>query len=169
DYELHNWIQELKTPPEGPGLNGLPNKMVTAEDICSVVTPLIFQASVQHAAVNFAQYDESAFPPNYPAILHGGPPTDKKPKSEEDIINALPTKSQTLDIMIITKILSSRGTNALGDFEVQYCHDPITLSALKSFREELAEIERVIKMKDKTRDNKYPYLSPSEIPNAISI
>lgn len=30
----------------------------------------------------------------------------------------------TLDIIIVTKILSDRGTNALGDFEVQYMYDP---------------------------------------------
>jgi len=30
----------------------------------------------------------------------------------------------TLDIILVTKILSDRGTNALGDFEVQYMYDP---------------------------------------------
>ena len=38
----------------------------------------------------------------------------------EDIIKALPDRPTTLDIMIVTKILSSRGTKSLGDFEVQY-------------------------------------------------
>ena len=33
--------------------------------------------SVSHAAANFSQYDDYAFPANYPAILHGKPPTDK--------------------------------------------------------------------------------------------
>lgn len=33
-------------------------------------------------------------------------------------------KSTTLDTMTITKILSERGTNALGDFEVNYTYDP---------------------------------------------
>ncbi|CAH1789946.1 unnamed protein product, partial [Owenia fusiformis] len=169
DYELHNWLQELKTPSEGPGLNGLPDTLATVDDICSILTPLIFQASVQHAASNFSQYDEYGFPPNYPASLGGAPPTDKEPRSEKDIIKVLPSKPQTLDVMIVTQILSTRGTAALGNFEVEYCHDPICLSAIESFRKDLAVIDKVIKEKDEIRDNKYPYLCPSEIPNAISI
>ena len=39
----------------------------------------------------------------------------------------------TLDIMIVTKILSDRGTNALGDFEVQYLYDPIGVKARNKY------------------------------------
>ena len=48
----------------------------------------------------------------------------QEPLTEQDIIDALPVKDMTLDIIIVTKILSDRGTNALGDFEVQYMYDP---------------------------------------------
>jgi arachidonate 5-lipoxygenase len=44
--------------------------------------------------------------------------------SESDILAALPDKQTTLDIMTVTKILSDKGTNSLGDFEVQYIFDP---------------------------------------------
>ena len=43
----------------------------------------------------------------------------------------LPNKDTTLDIMVVTKILSDRGTNCLGDFEVQYMHDPIGIKAVQ--------------------------------------
>ena len=33
--------------------------------------------------------------------------------------------------MQITKILSEKGTNSLGDYEVQYAYDPITVEALQ--------------------------------------
>lgn len=39
----------------------------------------------------------------------------------------------TLDIMLVTKILSDRGTNALGDFEVQYMYDPIGTTAVQKW------------------------------------
>jgi len=51
--------------------------------------------------------------------------------TEEYIVDCLPTKKQTLSIMIVTKLLSDRGTNELTNFEMQYAYDPITLGALK--------------------------------------
>lgn len=36
----------------------------------------------------------------------------------------IPSKSITLDVMAITRLLSRKGTQKLGDFEVQYMYDP---------------------------------------------
>ena len=47
------------------------------EDVIEIVTVLIFSASVQHAAVNFEQYDQYGFPPNYPGMLRGDWPRSK--------------------------------------------------------------------------------------------
>ena len=52
-------------------------KFTVLEDLISAVTSIIFISSVGHAAANFAQYDEYAFPPNYPCCLQGKPPTTK--------------------------------------------------------------------------------------------
>lgn len=48
----------------------------------------------------------------------------QNPREESDILNMLPDKPVTLDIMTVTKILSQRGTNSLGNFEVQYIFEP---------------------------------------------
>ena len=42
---------------------------------------------------------------------------------------ALPDQKHASSMMLITQILSSRGTNALGDFEVQYGYDDIAQKA----------------------------------------
>ena len=52
-------------------------KFEDIEDLVKTVTAIIFISSVGHAAANFAQYDEYAFPPNYPAFLRGKPPRSK--------------------------------------------------------------------------------------------
>lgn len=51
--------------------------------------------------------------------------------TEKHIVKSLASKKDTLSVMIVTKLLSQRGTNALGHFELQYAYDPITLKALK--------------------------------------
>lgn len=52
--------------------------------------------------------------------------------TEKDILDALPDKSNILDSMIITKLLSDKSVNSLGDFEVTYTYDP---SAVKIVEE----------------------------------
>ena len=53
------------------------------------------------------------------------------PRTERDIVAHLPSKDTTLSIMVVTKILSDRGTNGLGDFEVQYLYEPEALEAVE--------------------------------------
>ena len=52
-------------------------KFEDLEDLIKVVSGTIFISSVGHAATNFGQYDEYAFPPNYPAMLKGDVPKNK--------------------------------------------------------------------------------------------
>jgi len=58
-------------------LQGVPSSFTSTKSLQDVVTAFIFIGSVGHAAANFCQYDEYAFPPNYPAMLNGERPKDK--------------------------------------------------------------------------------------------
>ena len=49
--------------------------------------------------------------------------------TEKDILEALPTKKETIDIMWRTGILSKKTTQKLGDFEKQYLYDPVSTKA----------------------------------------
>ncbi|XP_055958846.1 polyunsaturated fatty acid lipoxygenase ALOX12-like [Patella vulgata] len=128
DWELQNWGKELALSREqgGVGLLGIPNDgtFKTIDDISKVLTCIVYTCSVSHASTNFPQYEEYAFTPNYPGMMRGKPPNSKDPVEECRILASLPDKPTTLDIMVVTKILSGRGTKSLGDFEVQYVFDP---------------------------------------------
>ncbi|XP_033110246.1 arachidonate 5-lipoxygenase-like isoform X2 [Anneissia japonica] len=173
DYELQEWHTMLLSPvgEGGCGIQGIPGdgSFKTSEEIAQTVTAMIFASSVSHAAANFSQYDEYGFPPNYPSFIKGEPPTNKDPKTEADVLKSLPDKEQTLDIMVVTKLLSDRGTNSLADFEVNYQFDPIGMKAVKEFEEELARIGKIVDQRNSERESAYPYLHPEEVPNAISI
>lgn len=73
--------------------------------------------------------------------------------------------------MVITRILSSRGTKSLGDFEVQYLYDPVSVRAAKKLRRQLEEISETIHDRNvaATTTFQYQWLDPDFIPNAISI
>lgn len=173
DWEIQNFGRELTLSREegGCGLLGVPfdGKFNKPEQLIMVFTCIIYTCSVAHASTNFPQYDEYAFPPNYPASMNGVPPKDKSPLTEEDILMTLPDKKTTLDVMTVTKILSDRGTKSLGDFEVQYIFDPDAKQIVQEFRAELKEISMKIKRSNEHRNPKYEWLDPEVVPNSISI
>lgn len=173
DYELKEWARCLSDAPEndGAGLKGVPGngKFNTVDELIATVAPIIFIGSVGHAAANFSQYDDYGFPGNYPAFMYGTPPKDKRPCTEKDIIDTLPTKKMSLDTLLITRLLSERATNPLGDFEVQYQYDKVGTQAIKELIQDLEKIGEVIDKRNETRTHPYVYLHPKEIPNAISI
>jgi len=175
DAELQAWVQDLATPAHlgGVGLNGVPNngRFKTTGEVIEVLTNIIFTSSAQHGVVNFAQYDEYGFPPNYPTFLSGEPPRDRSARCEEDVVSALPNMRMTLDVMTITKMLSWSGTNCLGQWEFQYQYDPPAIQAEKQFREELDRASKTIKQRNKQRGpwQRYEYMDPEVIPNSPSI
>ncbi|XP_070565852.1 allene oxide synthase-lipoxygenase protein-like [Ptychodera flava] len=172
DDEIQAWGKELVAPmPEGCGIKGVPGNgsFRTVDQIVQTVTSIIFISSAVHAAVNFGQYEEYGFPPNYPGKLRGEPPTSKVALDEQAILDQLPNKASTLSIIDVTKLLSTKGTNSLGDFEVPYQYDPIGEMADKEFKKRLAEIGDIIDNRNKTRRAEYTHLHPKNVPNAISI
>ncbi|ESP02739.1 hypothetical protein LOTGIDRAFT_171808 [Lottia gigantea] len=173
DWELQGWGRELVMEREsgGVGLKGLPHNGTfrTQDDIVKVVTCVIYTCSVVHAATNFPQYEEYGFPPNYPATFKGTPPTTKDHVDEKQILSCLPSKENSLDVMVVTKVLSAKGTNSLGDFELMYIADPNAKRVVEAFRADLKKISGIIKERNITRRIPYIYLDPEIIPNSISI
>lgn len=176
DWEMQNWAAEMTEEKDDIGTRdmGLPLKdgkgtFNTIQDLILVLTSVIYISSAGHASTNFSQYEEYAFPPNYPSKLNGEAIKDKKPKTEADIMKALPDKSTTLDIMTVTNILSQRNTNRLGDFETQYIYETKALGAVDKFRADLKEASKIIKERNTNLDVPYVILDPENIPNSISI
>lgn len=174
DQELKAWGKDLVTPrPNGIEMKGVPNNgdFQTVDDVIKVITSIIFTCSVQHA-INFLQYDEYGFPPNYPALLQAKLPTDKSHvPTDQELVDMLPDKETTLDTMIVTKLLSMQANNNLGDWEFRYQHDEAALEAEKKFREKLERISKDVAEKNDKRSEmlKYEVLDPAQIPNSISI
>jgi len=171
DWELQNFGEELIKHCSDSGFKEVGNggKFETVEHIVSLFTSAIYTSSVSHAAANFPQYDEYAFPPNYPLFLKGSPPNSKDPMSESDVVAALPSKSVIFELMRTVKILSEKATQSLGDFEVQHIYDPLAVPIVDRFKEDLLKVSETVKERNRDRIHKYEWLDPENIPNAISI
>jgi len=170
DHEIQEFAKTL-TSKDGAGIKGVfgGGEFKKLDDLIKVVTTTIYTCSVTHAAANFGQYDEYGFPPVYPAKLYGNVPKDKSEITLQDVIECLPDKSTTLSIMVVTNILSEKSTQGLGDFEIKYLYQPRLAEAVKRFQDNLKEIGNKIEKRNKSVKSPYPYLHPTEIPNAISI
>ncbi|CAL4060893.1 unnamed protein product, partial [Meganyctiphanes norvegica] len=135
DEELHSWRLELARghTEGGVGLQGLPggdvNGFARVEEVVDMVTFVISTCSLGHAAANFQQFSQYSFIPNYPGIMMDPLPKEKKEYSEDDIRSLLPDKSTSLDIMVITRLLSMGATKSLGDFDVPYLYTPQGIKA----------------------------------------
>ncbi|KAH3709437.1 hypothetical protein DPMN_068900 [Dreissena polymorpha] len=172
DSELQNWRQEMTTEADhgGLGIYGVPGEMgkfTSRAQVTSVCAFIIFTCSVAHAAVCFKQYDEYAFPPNYPAMLLGEPPRDKTPRQEQDILNALPGRSNMVDALTILKLLSERHTKPMGEYEMNLVYDPEGIRLLEDFKQNLRALSATLKIKNRIRVPPYPFLDPCEIPNSM--
>ncbi|XP_071127742.1 allene oxide synthase-lipoxygenase protein-like [Mytilus edulis] len=173
DYELQSWGEELIKSRDdgGVGILGVPGngKFQTTKQLVLTLTAIIYTCSVGHAAANFQQYDEYAAPFNYPYFLFGVPPKDKSPVNIETILKTIPNRKILLTIMSITKVLSEKATESLGDFEKQFIVDPRAIEVVEEFRQTLREVGTTIDLRNKKRDYPYDWLLPKSIPNSISI
>lgn len=136
-------------------------KFETRLDLIKFLTYVIYKSTVEHASLNLPLYDECAFVPNYPLMLRGKPPTNKDALTESDIMQVLPPKHVTMEIIVITKLLSERDTSGLADSKAQYLYDPISKPARERFLGALRETAAVITVRNRKRRIYYDYLNPA--------
>ncbi|XP_071956418.1 allene oxide synthase-lipoxygenase protein-like [Antedon mediterranea] len=175
DFELQGFRATLVRSIENGGCGfqdvpGVEDGITTTDQIVDIFTMIIFTASGGHASTNFGQYDQYGFPPNYPALLRGKPPNSKeKEYTEQDVMAALPTKDTMLSSMTLSKLLSTKNTESLGEYETQFLYDQTSVNALRTFKRTLNEIGKEINVKNRVRTYPYVRFHPDNIPNDISI
>lgn len=174
DYELQAWIQELVSAGHlqdiGEAAPGETPCIATLDYLCTLLTQVIFTASVEHAAVNFPQRTAMSYTPAIPlagyAAFPGAAPSG--PEATQ-LLDLLPPLNQSLLQQTVTAGLGSIYFTVLGQYGGQLS-DPRALLALLKFQRTLQSIEKHINAANQLGGRTlYTTLLPSVIPQSINI
>lgn len=171
DYELQAWSRELASK-DGGRINGMPHggSMQSVDELIDVVTFVIHTCSVQHAAVNFPQYDYMAYVPNMPLASYRPAPTTQTGATEADFVAMLPTLDMAELQMELGHILGGVHYTTLGEYAAdQFKHDGRIAAISDQFKSNLAAVGSKIAYRNRNRKRPYKTLDPSGIPQSINI
>ena len=174
DYELKAWADELATSGRIKGFRAI----TTRSQLAMVVTAIIFNASAQHAAVNFPQYSVMTYAP-FSAGTAGAPaPAAAAGQTEASWSQQLPSRLAAQEQILLFHILGGVYYRPLGEYrDNAFPYLPVLLDPaivgpggpLDRFRAALAGIERTIQQRNSARSRPYDHLLPSRIPSSTNI
>ncbi|XP_054777130.1 lipoxygenase 3, chloroplastic-like [Prosopis cineraria] len=161
DYELQAWYSEVINVGHADHKHASwwP-KLSTPSDLISVLTTLIWIASVQHSAVNFGQYPYGGYVPMRPPLMKRLLPQEDGPEYKEFmkdpegyLLSSMPDLFQTTKYLAVVNILSQHftGEEYLGQRKdlSYWSDDPEIVEAFYRFSMELKRIEKEIEKRNK--------------------
>jgi arachidonate 15-lipoxygenase len=168
DPELAAWITEVGSA-EGGRLQGVDrNDALTREGLIDIVTLIIYTCSVQHAAVNFPQYDLMSYVPNMPLACYAPAPKNKSGATEADYLAMLPPLAQAELQLTVGYALGSVHYTTLGQYTRGLFRHKAVQEALTKLEFRLKEIGATIVERNLARRT-YDFLLPASIPQSINV
>ncbi|MCE9666399.1 lipoxygenase [Myxococcus stipitatus] len=173
DTELSEWWADLTE--HGLPVDKLPcERLERVDDLVDILSTLLFTISVQHAAVNYLQYEHYAFVPNAPLSMRRAPPTQKGTIGPEDLAAMIPTKAQTLWQVAIGRALSSFGDDEEfllheGGWREEYFKEAELGVIRDRFHARLRAQLEAVNARNARGDVPYTVLRPDKIPCGITV
>jgi arachidonate 15-lipoxygenase len=168
DTELAAWARELAAE-DGGRITGMPNggPPATVAELTDVLTLVVFTCSVQHAAVNFPQYDLMSYIPNMPLAAYAPAPTTKTGATEADYLAMLPPLDMAELQLELGYLLGTVHYTQLGEYGDQFTDQRVS-APLDRFKDRVSAIGDAIADRN-TRRAPYEHLVPTGIPQSINI
>ena len=174
DYELKAWAAELAGSGKVKGFRPI----TTRSQLTLVVTAIIFNASAQHAAVNFPQSELMTYAPFYAGTAGASAPSTSAGQTEATWSQMLPSRLAAQEQILLFHILGGVYYRTLGEYRdnafpyLPVLLDPAITSPggpLDRFRAALSGVESTIRQRNLARGRPYEYLLPSRIPSSTNI
>ncbi|MED6130653.1 hypothetical protein PIB30_002767 [Stylosanthes scabra] len=164
DSELQGWYNEVINVGHGDHANATwwPT-LATPRDLTSVLTTLIWIASVQHSAVNFGQYPLGGYVPMRPPLVKKLLPKEGDPDYKEFLedpegylCSSLPDLFQTTKFLAVLNILSQHPEDEeyIGQRRdlSDWAGEPEIIEAFYEFSIELKRIEKEIEKRNRDQN-----------------
>jgi arachidonate 15-lipoxygenase len=164
DTELTQWRRELSAN-DGGRVAGF-DSLSTVGELVNTLTLILYTCSVQHAAVNFPQYDLMSYIPNMPLAAYAPPPTQKSGATLEDFLAMLPPMDMAELQMELGYLLGTVHYTQLGQYEP--FADPRVEQPLRKLQQRLAAIGASIQERNLSR-RPYTFLNPAGVPQSINV
>jgi len=149
---------------------GIPSKFESRDELINLLTVVIATSSLQHAAVNYGQWDHAKFVPMSPPIMNLSP-HKKGEATMERIMKCLPTIDQVAGPIAASYSLSEFlvDQDFLGDIPETWFYEEDVIKIQKKFQEDLKNLDTEIEERNNKLPRKYTYQMPRNIPNSIGI
>jgi arachidonate 15-lipoxygenase len=168
DFELAEWYRELVARDGGRVIGfGRNGTLGGLDDLIDAATLVVFTSSVQHAAVNFPQFDLMTYVPNMP-LAGFAPPPGSRIADEGDLLDLLPPLSSAWQQLVILYLLGTVHYTTLGEYGARELCDGRIRRPLGAFRAELGRIGKIIEERNRVRPP-YRFLDRWGIPQSINI
>ena len=168
DPEIAAWARDLSSQ-EGARIPGMTPEIPTKARLADAATLIIYTSSVQHAAVNFPQYDVMSYCPRMPLAGYAPAPTRREGMTEQDLLDMLPTRAAALYQQSFLYMLGTVRYTTLGKYPRRHFRDPRVAAPLEAFGARLDAIEARIKLDNQKNRHPYTTLLPEAIPQSINI
>ncbi|KAL0979675.1 hypothetical protein UPYG_G00188100 [Umbra pygmaea] len=172
DTELQCWINEVFFYGFLANANtGIPQHFRSVTELTKFLTMVIFNASVQHAAVNNGQFDFDGWMPNAPFSLQNPPPTTKGQSTEKTMLETFPDVNVTMQGMATIYLLSKQSTDfvPLGKYKEEQFFEEIPLDNIKHLQKYLLMFKLESKFRNVNLALPYTYLNPKYVENSVTI
>ncbi|RXN30288.1 arachidonate 5-lipoxygenase-like protein [Labeo rohita] len=169
DVEIQGFVKDVAFGMNNS--NNFPKSLNSREQLVEYLTVVIFTASAQHAAVNFGQFDWYGWIPNSPSTMRKPPPQQKGQVDMKYIMECLPDRGCSREVLGTVWALTRTEKNEqfLGMYPDMYFTEQPAMEAIKTFRNKLEEVTKIIKSRNEELPLPYWYLSPDKIPNSVAI
>lgn len=171
DHQLTAWMTDIV---DNGKINGF--KIVkTRHELIDVLTMILFNSSVYHAAANFTQIPYMMYAPGmFGSLAYEKPKHAADAASEEKWVATLPGLKRALGRIGIYILLGGMHHGYLGEYvdreeKPLFSEKDEVYPHLQQFRRKLAKIEKIILERNKTRPYPYETLMPKNIPASINV